>query len=67
MRDKVFADKMKVVLTRVEADHRDLRYPLVYEVLLFLWQTFHVGRQVFSHVFYYSLSAPLQRLVELLD
>ena len=67
-RDKVLADKLEIVVVRVEPDHRHLVYPVHDEVALGGGNSLWVWREVtLCNISYDSCMAPLKRLVEEMD
>ena len=67
-RDKVLADKLEIVVARVEADHRHLVNPVHDEVALGDGDSLWVGREVtLCNIGRDGCMAPLKRLVEEMD
>ena len=63
--DKVLADKLEIVVARVEPDHRHLVDPVHDDVALGGGDSLWVGREVtLGDISYDSCMAPLKRLVE---
>ena len=67
-RDKVLADKLEIVVVRVEPDHRHLIDPVHDEVALGGGDSLWVWREVpLSNIGYDGRMTPLKRLVEEMD
>ena len=67
-RDEVLADKLEIVVTRVETQHWHLGEPFHDLCFLLLGDAVETGKpELVYHVRYYCLVAPLQGLVEEVD
>ena len=66
-RDKVLADELEIVVARVKPQHRNLREPSKEQLVLRLWNSFHVWwQELGTHIRHDCRVAALKGLVEAL-